>query len=92
MMYNPYQPWGMMGGMSGMGPMGIQAQGGNPYMAAMMAQQNQSQNPVQGVAPGQGQGGGGDGGLMPYDSGKMKQGRMGHYGYLEGRGTCFVCD
>jgi hypothetical protein len=26
--------------------------------------------------------------LQPYDSTKMKQGRMGHYGYLEGRGEC----
>lgn len=24
--------------------------------------------------------------LKPFDSGKMKAGRMGHYGYLEGRG------
>lgn len=26
--------------------------------------------------------------LRPFDSTKMKQGRLGHYGYLEGRGEC----
>lgn len=26
--------------------------------------------------------------LKPFDSSKMKQGRLGHYGYLEGRGEC----
>lgn len=89
-MYNPYQWGGMMGqgGMQGMaGMQGMQGMGGmqggyNPYM--MMGQQQQGlmgqQQGMMGGMAGQ------DGGLKPYDSSKMKQGRMGHYGYLEGRG------
>ena len=77
-----------MGGMGQMGQMGM-----NPYM--MQQQQHQQQ-----MMPNQHQGGHGVasmGGssvqvdaqgneLKPFDSTQMKRGRMGHYGYLEGRG------
>ncbi|OCF38929.1 hypothetical protein I317_07266 [Kwoniella heveanensis CBS 569] len=73
MMYNPYQ-WGggMMGG----------NQGYNPYM---MAGGSPAQSTMAGgaaSASGQSQG---ELAMKPFDSSKMKQGRMGHYGYLEGR-------
>ncbi|KAK8850648.1 hypothetical protein IAR55_004567 [Kwoniella newhampshirensis] len=81
MMYNPYQWEAMMGhgGYPGM-------QGGpfNPYM--MMGSQQQ-QSMMAGGSPGLGQmNPAADLGVKPFDSSKMKQGRMGHYGYSEGRG------
>jgi hypothetical protein len=82
--------WGM-GGMGQMGQMGM-----NPYMM----QQGHPQMPggmggsqFQGrgqMAPGSGasstQYDANGNELKPFDSAQMKQGRMGHYGYLEGRG------
>jgi len=76
MMY-PYGGWHgrMMPGMQGMHDMqSMQGMGGmNPY-AGMAPFQDQAQT--------QGQN---ESGLKPFDSSKMKAGRMGHYGYLEGR-------
>jgi len=86
-----------MGGMGGMGQMGM-----NPYMMQQQLQQQQQQMmPNQFQGQGQGQGaasmGGGSGQLdaqgnelKPFDSSQMKRGRMGHYGYLEGRGKLDV--
>jgi len=86
-----------MGGMGGMGQMGQTGQMGmNPYMMQQQQQQQQQQQ----MMPNQFQGGQGAasmGGssaqvdaqgneLKPFDSTQMKRGRMGHYGYLEGRG------
>jgi hypothetical protein len=93
--------WGMgsMGGMGGMGQMG-----GNPYMMQQGHPQlggSMAQSQVQGQM-GQGAGSGTGTGasithldangneLKPFDSAQMKQGRMGHYGYLEGRGMCLL--
>lgn len=86
MMYNPYQQY--VGGGGGYG--GMQAPY-NPYMGM------DGQNPM--MAAGGGASGmtspdgmvggvGLEGGLQPFDSSKLKQGRMGRYGYLEGRGEC----
>ena len=70
------------GGMNmGMGGMGM----GNPYM-------QQQQGP--GLSPGSVGGAGSASAftdqqgneLKPFDSGEMKKGRLGHYGYLDGRG------
>ena len=78
MIFHPYM--GMMGGgFPGMG-------GAGPYnpMMSMMGGQNPM---MSGMAGGQtGSGIGADGQLKPFDAGEMKRGRMGHYGYLEGRG------
>lgn len=87
---------GMSGGMGGGGMnMGMGGMGmGNPFA---INQQQQQQGP--GLSPGS-MGGGGAGGrgsasaftdqqgneLKPFDSGEMKKGRLGHYGYLDGRG------
>jgi hypothetical protein len=78
-----------MGGMGGMGQMGM-----NPYMMQQQQQQQQQMMPNQFQG---GQGAASMGGsvtqldaqgneLKPFDSTQMKRGRMGHYGYLEGRG------
>jgi hypothetical protein len=83
-----------MGGMGGMGQMG--GMGMNPYMMQHQQQQHQQ------MMPNQFQGQGGQGAasmsvgtgqldaqgneLKPFDSSQLKRGRMGHYGYLEGRG------
>ncbi|KAL7422973.1 hypothetical protein Q5752_002271 [Cryptotrichosporon argae] len=74
-----YQPMmaGGMGGMSGMGAYGMM---GYPYMANMGMGQMAGQGAQAGISQL-----GGQEALKPYDSGKLKQGRMGHYGYLEGR-------
>lgn len=79
MMYNPYQ-WGggMMGG-QGVGYPGMQ----NPYMMGKDPSVMGSM-----PAPSQSAAGTEDRNLRPFDSSKMKQGRLGHYGYLEGRGEC----
>ncbi|AFR98286.1 hypothetical protein C343_06263 [Cryptococcus neoformans C23] len=76
MMYNPYQ-WGggMMGG-QGVGYPGMQ----NPYMTGRDPSVMGSM-----PAPSQSAAGTEDRNLRPFDSSKMKQGRLGHYGYLEGR-------
>jgi hypothetical protein len=88
---------GEMGQMGGMGQMGM-----NPYMMQQQQQQQQPHMmPNQFQGQGQGQGaasmGGGSGQLdaqgnelKPFDSSQMKRGRMGHYGYLEGRGELGV--
>lgn len=73
---------GMQGGMHGGMPGGMQGsmQGAfNPYSTMMPAAMGQSMMPT-------GMGMGGEDSLKPFDSSKLKQGRMGHYGYLEGRG------
>ncbi|RXK41032.1 hypothetical protein M231_01663 [Tremella mesenterica] len=80
-MYNPYMSgWGM-GGMNpymmmGQHPMGVTSPGAGP-----------TPGPGQGMGMGMGmgQGMGGEGVMQAFDPGKMKQGRQGHYGYLEGR-------
>jgi len=56
------------------GGMGGGGMGGGEMASGMMPQ------------PGTGGGAGDAGSLQPFDSSKLKQGRMGHYGYLEGRG------
>lgn len=77
MMYNPYQWGGGMGG-QGAGYPGMQ----NPYMMGRDPS-------VMGSMPALSQSSGTeDKNLRPFDSTKMKQGRLGHYGYLEGRGEC----
>lgn len=77
MMYNPYQWGGGMGG-QGAGYPGMQ----NPYMMGRDPS-------VMGSMPAPSQSSGTeDKNLRPFDSTKMKQGRLGHYGYLEGRGEC----
>ncbi|WVQ95319.1 hypothetical protein IAU59_002414 [Kwoniella sp. CBS 9459] len=73
-MYNPYQWGGMMGGSQGYNPYMIA--GGSPAPSMMTGG---------GAASASAQSQGTEGGLKPFDSSKMKQGRMGHYGYLEGR-------
>nr|XP_019050790.1 hypothetical protein I302_01233 [Kwoniella bestiolae CBS 10118]OCF29720.1 hypothetical protein I302_01233 [Kwoniella bestiolae CBS 10118] len=86
MMYNnPYQ-WGGAQGGNGMMPGGY-----NPYM--MMGGGSQAGSTMNGPTAGGSAAGtisarGGapsEGGMQAFDSSKMKQGRMGHYGYLEGR-------
>jgi len=76
--YNPYmQMMGqhpMMVGAGMGGGMGGGGMGGGEMASGMMPQ------------PGTGGGAGDAGSLQPFDSSKLKQGRMGHYGYLEGRG------
>ncbi|WVQ77064.1 hypothetical protein IAR50_006743 [Cryptococcus sp. DSM 104548] len=74
MMYNPYQ-WG--GGMAGQGM----------YGQDPMMDHNRSMGMASPsiVGSGQTQAGGGGGDLKAFDPTKMKQGRLGHYGYLEGR-------
>ena len=97
MMYNPYMAMmgqyqhqshpGGGGGFPGMNPM---AAYGNP----MAGQQQQMPMQMQGGQMSMMQqpaSGGGDSisdqsELKPFDSTQMKRGRMGHYGYLEGRG------
>ena len=87
--------WGGMGGMPmmGMGPMG--GMGMNPYMMAHGQGQGQF-GAGPGPSPAQSPGGAAPGSaytdpqgneLKPFDSTQMKRGRMGHYGYLDGRGT-----
>ena len=92
-----------MGGMGGGGMnMGIGGMGmGNPFAMNQQQQQQQQQGP--GLSPGSmGVGGGGGGSasaftdqqgneLKPFDSGEMKKGRLGHYGYLDGRGELSSC-
>lgn len=96
MVYNPYHQFGAgaggHGGMPGMtGMPGMQGQY-NPYMGMGMGMAGQYPMMAQGGAAGMMSPGGmgeaatSGGGLQPFDSSKMKQGRMGHYGYLEGRG------
>ncbi|WVF67753.1 hypothetical protein IAT40_002512 [Kwoniella sp. CBS 6097] len=74
MMYNPYSWGGMMGGNQGYIP--YMMADGSPAPSMMGAGEA-------GSIPGQSQGA--VGAMKPFDSSKMKQGRMGHYGYLEGR-------
>ncbi|ODN90149.1 hypothetical protein L198_06167 [Cryptococcus wingfieldii CBS 7118] len=86
MMYNPYQ-WGggMGGGMMGHGQNGYPG-GQSMYGQQSMMDGNRSMGMGSPSAMGSGQtqaGGGGD--LKAFDPTKMKQGRLGHYGYLEGR-------
>ena len=71
-MYNPYmQQWAM-------GP-GPHAAGMAPY--AMGGQYPMNPNPMMGQGAAAT-----EAGMKPFEPGKMKQGRQGHYGYLEGRG------
>jgi hypothetical protein len=83
MYYDPYQ-WGMGGMMQDVGHQGMQGgyipymMGQNPMMGGMMSQQG-----AQGMSIGSTNG---EAGLLPLDSAKMRQSRMGHYGYAEGRG------
>lgn len=80
------QNWGM----SAMNPMAMGMQ--NPMMSQYMGMMGggsvagasgpQMQNMMSGI------GAGGD--FEAFDAGKMKAGRLGHYGYLEGRGELFV--
>lgn len=83
---------GMAGMGGGMGSMNMGMGGGmgmNPY--TMGQQQMQPQGP--GLSPGS-MGAGSASAftdqqgneLKPFDSGEMKKGRLGHYGYLDGRG------
>ncbi|ODN77910.1 hypothetical protein L202_05016 [Cryptococcus amylolentus CBS 6039] len=86
MMYNPYQ-WGggMGGGMMGHGQNGYPG-GQSMYGQQSMMDGNRSMGMGSPSVMGSGQaqaGGGGD--LKAFDPTKMKQGRQGHYGYLEGR-------
>ncbi|WVN89062.1 uncharacterized protein L203_104278 [Cryptococcus depauperatus CBS 7841] len=89
MMYGPYQWGGMMGqGMMGQGMMG---QGGNNmgYPGAQVGMQG-NHNPYAMMArshstPAQSQPVGTDESYKPFDPSKMKQSRLGHYGYLDGR-------
>nr|XP_018259857.1 uncharacterized protein I303_07929 [Kwoniella dejecticola CBS 10117]OBR82015.1 hypothetical protein I303_07929 [Kwoniella dejecticola CBS 10117] len=77
MMYNnPYQ-WGQGGGNGSM-----MQHGQNPYaMMGYGAQQSASM----GMSAPSGTGSLVEQGMKPFDSSQMKQGRLGHYGYLEGR-------
>lgn len=78
MMYNPYQWSGMMG--QGAGYPGMH---NNGYMVG------REQPSVIGSIPAPSQSAATENkNLKPFDSSKMKQGRLGHYGYLEGRGEC----
>lgn len=70
MMY-PQYGWGMMGPGSMMGVPGMMA--GHPY-AAMYGQMPGAATQPSADA------------LKPFDASKMKASRLGHYGYLEGRG------
>ena len=90
MMYNPYtQAYGGVRGYGGMQEpyhpyMGMM--GHNPMMTGAYDGAGMMYPSGMGAGSGTGVGAGDVGGLQPYDSSKMKQGRMGHYGYLEGRG------
>lgn len=85
-------------GMGGMGQMGAMGQMGmNPYMMQQQQQQQQQMIPNHFQGQGPASMGGGSGQLdaqgselKPFDSTQMKRGRMGHYGYLEGRGELDV--
>ncbi|CAD6567977.1 MAG: hypothetical protein TREMPRED_004145 [Tremellales sp. Tagirdzhanova-0007] len=84
---NQATPYGGVGyGLSGVGAMGPM-QGismmGTPMGGGMYGMRGMGGMGMGGMAH-SGRGGM-VGGLQPYDSSKMKQGRMGHYGYLEGR-------
>ena len=88
-MGNPYM--GMMGGQGGFPGMNMNM--GNPYgMMGGMQQPMPHAGGAPGAAPAAGAGAmGADGSLLPFDSSQMKRGRMGHYGYLEGRGEyCMI--
>ncbi|OCF78948.1 hypothetical protein I204_00892 [Kwoniella mangroviensis CBS 8886] len=79
MMYNnPYQ-WG------GQSANGMMSGGYNPYMMPGSTMNGFTPSNAGGGGAMSAQSGMTDGGLKPFDSSKMKQGRMGHYGYLEGR-------
>ncbi|KAK6906295.1 hypothetical protein I203_100280 [Kwoniella mangroviensis CBS 8507] len=79
MMYNnPYQ-WG------GQSANGMMSGGYNPYMMPGSTMNGFTPSNAGGGGAMPAQSGMTDGGLKPFDSSKMKQGRMGHYGYLEGR-------
>lgn len=77
--HNPYF------GMNGMGSAGNGYQGGqiggsvhgsmNPSQGQSQGQMGQMGSSVSGAAE-----------LKPFDAGNLKAGRLGHYGYLEGRG------
>ncbi|WRT70806.1 uncharacterized protein IL334_007805 [Kwoniella shivajii] len=78
MMYDPYQ-WGN----AGVGSGNMMQGGYNPYM---VVSGNQAGSTMDHTRPTSARSvSHADGGLRPYDSSMMKQGRMGHYGYLEGR-------
>ena len=86
---------GQIGGMSQMGGMG--QTGMNPFMMQQQQQQQQQMMPNHFQGQGPASMGGGSGQLdaqgnelKPFDSTQMKRGRMGHYGYLEGRGELNV--
>lgn len=91
MMYGQGGPWSMggggpgMGGMPGMG-MGIAGgMGMNPYqMAQSQGQFGHAQHVGSTAGSPQTDSMGNE--LKPFDSSQMKRGRMGHYGYLDGRG------
>jgi hypothetical protein len=81
MMMYPQYGWGMMphgGMMGGMGQPGMM--GGYPFGA--MGQGQQMPGAMTGGYPVAG----GEGSFKTFDPTMMKQGRLGHYGYLEGRG------
>ena len=93
-------PMNMMG-MGGMGGMGM---GMNPYMQMGMQGHGGPTSPMgmpqspgmgmsgQSVAPPASSGTSGGGGgvsVKPYDASLLKAGRMGHYGYLQGRGVSY---
>ncbi|ORX40827.1 hypothetical protein BD324DRAFT_647733 [Kockovaella imperatae] len=92
MAFNPYM--GMMGGAPGAGSYSNMGMGGpfDPRMSMIgqypMMSGMGGPMPHAGGTPGVGPGSGAmnsDGSLKPFDSSQMKRGRMGHYGYLEGR-------
>lgn len=71
--YNPYMAAGM-----GQGMMGQSGFPQAPSGATSMVSAQSQQMPMGSIS------GGAD--LKAFDAGKMKAGRLGHYGYLEGRG------
>ncbi|ORY31314.1 hypothetical protein BCR39DRAFT_527486 [Naematelia encephala] len=73
-MYNPYQQWPMMGVQ---GPI-------NPYMGMFSGDGKSMTSPPQQSPMSSGQTPTDN--LKAYDSTKAKQGRLGYYGFLEGRG------
>jgi hypothetical protein len=89
MMYPQQMGFPMSGGQSmGMGGMGGMM---NPYMMPQQQQQQMAPAQLQGgqagsMSAGTGQLDSQGNELKPFDSTQMKRGRMGHYGYLEGRG------
>ncbi|WWD20823.1 hypothetical protein CI109_105300 [Kwoniella shandongensis] len=83
MMYNPYQ-WGGMMGHPGMPYNPYMMMGGQQQHPSGMVANNMNMpgGYAQSTAPAASDPGLG---MKPFDSSKMKQGRMGHYGYSEGR-------